>query len=74
MTDHEWQIALNRWARGIDWCVTRIGRNKWEVGGTFGKGWPLFRTKKAAGEAIDRFILLHSDLRRRKQFAQGSKP
>lgn len=49
------KIMIANWAKGIDWCVEKIG-TKWcplEVFGNF----PLYNTKKAAFEAVEKLIL-----------------
>lgn len=44
------------WARGIDWCVRKVG-NKWALLDCFGN-FPLFKTKKAAYEMATAFVLM----------------
>lgn len=56
LSDSEWNILRNRWSRGIDWNVEKIGR-KWNI--HFG-GFPLFKTKKAAYEAGANLICAES--------------
>jgi hypothetical protein len=40
--------------RGTDWCVERVGR-KWRLAPCF-IGYPLFKTRKAALEAVYRQV------------------
>ena len=62
LDDHEWNIIRNRWARGIDWCVGKVGR-KWQVIDCFGRGWPLFKTKTAAHDAVSNLVVAESHWR-----------
>jgi len=58
LDNHDWQILSHRWARGIDWCVEKIGR-KWAVQACFGN-FPLFKTKTAAYNTVSALILAES--------------
>jgi len=69
LTDSEWSQLSNRWARGIDWCVRRLG-TRWTVGDTFAalvdpaaRGWPLWNTKVACYDALTALVL--AEARRR---------
>jgi hypothetical protein len=52
MTDDE-RALVNRWARGCDWCVSKVGRRHWD---SSVPGAPLFKTRKAAYEFLSRFV------------------
>jgi hypothetical protein len=71
LDDGEWSQVSNRWARGIDWCVTKLGRH-WVIGETFGTGWPLFRTKASAYEAVTALVLTESKIRTRRRLLADS--
>lgn len=59
--------ARELWARGIDWCVFKIGR-KWRCADCF--GFPVhFTTKKAAYDAATAFVL--EAARRRNEEQRG---
>lgn len=47
LTEHDWQVLRNRWARGIEWNVEKRGR-RWAL--PFG-GFKPFKTKTAAYNA-----------------------
>ena len=64
LSEHDWRILSNTWSRGIDWCVTKIGK-KWMVSERISSGAPLFRTKKAAGDFADKLVLAESRHRSR---------
>lgn len=66
LTDGEWSQVSCRWARGIDWCVEKIGK-KWGVSPGISKGFPLFKTKKAAYEAAETLVLWESRCRAQKR-------
>jgi hypothetical protein len=59
LNDHDWSIVTSTWARGVDWCVGKLGC-QWTVYETFGKRWPLYRTKVAAYEAVTNLVLTES--------------
>jgi hypothetical protein len=59
LSEHDWQIIRNRWARGVDWVVSKCGK-KWQIMGDLGKGFPLFKTKKEAYEAATNLLLMES--------------
>lgn len=76
LSDSDWSILSNRWARGIDWCVRQLGRH-WTVGETFAclfdprpGGWPLWQTRDAAFDALTARVLHES--RRRAQARAGT--
>ena len=54
LSDGEWSALSNRWAHGIDWCVSKVGK-KWLASEAFGR-FPLFKTKKAAYEAVTTLV------------------
>jgi hypothetical protein len=64
LSEHDWQILRNRWARGINWFVCKLGR-KWTLTSDFGS-FPLFTTKTAAYEAGTALILAESAYRQQK--------
>lgn len=55
LSEHDWNVLRNTWARGIDWYVCKVG-SKWTLSRVFPGAWPLYKTKKAAGEAADNLI------------------
>lgn len=59
LSDHDWQVLHNTWARGIDWFVENIN-GKWLP--TFGN-FPLFRTKSAAYDAGTALVLAEARYR-----------
>lgn len=61
LSNHDWQILHNRWARGIDWVVSKVGGG-WMLSESFGN-FPLFKTKKAAYEAGTNLILAEARYR-----------
>jgi hypothetical protein len=58
LSEHDWSILSNRWARGIDWNIEKLGK-KWHILGDTG-GFPLFKTKSAAYDALTNLILAES--------------
>lgn len=68
LSEHDWHILSNRWSRGADWCVSKLG-SRWMIGETFGKSWPLFKTKRAAFDALSGLILAESAHRAMKRAA-----
>lgn len=48
--------AMNTWAKGIDYCVTKVG-SKWTPIECFGN-FPLFNTKKEAYDAVESFVFM----------------
>ena len=58
LSDTEWTMLSNRWARGVDWYVQKIG-SQWAPADVFGK-FPLFKTKRAAEEAASKLFLAES--------------
>jgi hypothetical protein len=58
LSSDDWQILRGRWARGIDWVVSKVGR-RWALSESFGN-FPLFKTKSAAYEAASNLILAES--------------
>jgi hypothetical protein len=72
LTESEWNEARNRWARGIDGCVEKVGK-KWSVSPAISSGFPLFKTKREAGEAADRLVLLESKCRLHKTLLTEGK-
>jgi hypothetical protein len=65
LSEHDWQILSNRWARGVDWYVEKIGRY-WAPAEVFGR-FPLFKTKRAAEEAATKLFLAESHHRAWRQ-------
>ena len=65
LNEHDWMILSSRWGRGIDWYVHKIG-SQWAIIDAFGH-WPLFKTKRAAGEAADNLLLAESRYRSGKR-------
>ncbi len=65
LSDSEWHQISNRWARGIDWNVQKFGR-KWAIMGEHFQAFPFFRTKRAAGDALDKLILAESHYRQER--------
>ena len=61
LSDGEWSQLSNQWARGIDWCVSKVGR-RWNVSEAFGN-FPLFKTKSAAYKAVTTLVLWESRCR-----------
>ena len=51
VTDDDRDLT-NRWMRGIDWCVSKVGR-KWNSGVPKA---PLFKTKREAYEFVTRYV------------------
>jgi len=66
LDDHDWTILSNRWMRGIDWNVSKIGR-KWTLPSEHFAAFPLFKTKRAAGEVMDTLVLTESKIRSRRR-------
>lgn len=61
LDDRDWAILSNRWARGSDWNVRKVGRRFWEIATIpDNAGFPLFKRKRDACEALDRLILMES--------------
>ena len=58
LSEHDWQILSNTWARGVDWYVQKIGR-KWAPIEIFG-AFPLFKTKREAEAAATTLLLWES--------------
>jgi hypothetical protein len=59
LSENDWQIISNNWARGIDWVVCKVGR-KWMIMGQLGAGFPNFKTKTAAHDAATNLVLAES--------------
>lgn len=66
LSDHDWNVLRHRAARGIDWTVEKIGR-KWAVQSCFGN-FPMYRTKREAGEVAGNLILAESRWRAHEQW------
>jgi len=62
LSEHDWRVLSNRWARGIDWVVQKCGARHWRLLEDLG-GFPLFLTKRAAYEAGGRLILAEAQHR-----------
>lgn len=69
LNDHDWNVLSNRWSRGIDWIVQKVGKRHWELIGfpTVNAGFPLFTTKTAAYDAGSKLILAESHYRSAKR-------
>ena len=59
LSSHDWMICQNRWTRGIDWVVEKVGK-KWTPLECFGKGWPLYKTKTEAYDRVTDLILMEA--------------
>ncbi len=72
LTDGEWSQVSCLWGRGIDWVVKKVGK-KWVITDfmELSKGFPLFKTKKAACEAVTNLILRESRCRAEKRITEG---
>ena len=57
LNSHDWAVLSSRWARGVDWMVTKIGK-KWYVPDILGG--ISFRTKREAGEFCSNLILMEA--------------
>ena len=66
LDEHNWSIVRHLWGRGIDWSIRKVGR-KWMIGETYGKCWPLYKTKSAAYDALSNMICAESQLRSYKR-------
>ena len=64
LDEHDWNVLKNRWCRGIDWCVRKIGR-QWMITLDHFDGFGLFKTKRAAMEAVDKLILAEAGWRKK---------
>ena len=54
MDNTDYRNLRNRWCRGIDWCVTKVGR-KWRI---LGMDYPQdFSTKSEAYKRVTSIIL-----------------
>ena len=69
LDDGEWSQVSNRWSRGIDWNIHKMGK-RWEVGGRLGQGAPLFKTKKEAYAYGSNLILAESCWRGHQRWEQ----
>lgn len=75
LSDHDWQVLSNRWARGIEWMVQKVGTRHWiisEVVPQF-KAFGLFKTKREAFEAVTNLILAESHWRAAQRL-RGTTP
>lgn len=54
LNSHDWAVLSSRWARGIDWMVSKIG-NRWYTPDVLGG--LSFHTKREAGEFCSNLIL-----------------
>ena len=62
LTDHDWHILSNSWARGIDYVIFKgTKRNCWTVHHLAGMG--TFTTKKAAYETFTNALISESHRR-----------
>lgn len=66
LSEHDWQVLSNRWARGVDWYVRKVGKRHWTPIEALGR-FPLFTTKKAAELAATNLILAESHWRAAKR-------
>ena len=66
LDNHDWQPLYHKAIRGIDWCVEKIG-SRWTPQRCFGN-FPLYRTKREAGEMVDDLICAESRHRARLQW------
>jgi hypothetical protein len=66
LSEHDWHILSNTWARGVDHYVFKVGRRGWRILDTFGN-FPIFKTKKAAEEAASNLLLAESAYRAAKR-------
>ncbi len=62
LSTSEWMQLSNRWGRGIDWVVKKVGR-KWTPLECFGKKWPLYKTKTEAYDTVTNLILEEARIR-----------
>jgi hypothetical protein len=64
LTDSEWHQLKSQWARGIDWCVRKLGK-KWTASEAFGN-FPLYRTKREAYDAVTTLVRWESRSRAKR--------
>ena len=64
LSEDDWHSLKNRFERGIDWVIRKMGRG-WMIAPIASqfRGFPLFRTKRAAGETVEALILAESHWR-----------
>ena len=72
LADHDWSVVSNRWNRGCDWNIDKVGR-KWQILGDIGKAFPLFTTKTAAYDAGSHLVIAESHWRAREQWEREHK-
>lgn len=62
MDETTYRNLSNRWSRGIDWCVTKVGR-KWEILSHELNYPETFKTKREAYERVTMIVLTQARLR-----------
>lgn len=62
LPEAEWRDISNRFNRGWDWIVEKIGR-RWQIMGRIGRGFGLFDTKTAAYNAASTLYLAEASYR-----------
>jgi len=67
LNEHEWNVLRHTWARGIDWYVGKVAK-RWMITLPAFKGFPHYKTKKAAGEAASNLILAEARWRRHEEW------